>query len=333
RAASKSQRRTQAPDELKSATSQAAETQPKTIADWIRWLAQLQGLETAWNGQVDGENVAADFVEAHRIVGSMVRELLALQTDAVLPHEVTAGELLRIPVDVRNAGKEVLKDAKLIANLVGTGDWGSGTGKIGDWGSGTGKIGSRQGLQSGELIARGERNGGYKGFSSIEGLAGSPSNGFSRLPNNSFISTRRNLWANASIETGSDFSGSKYRRRAWQFQPKGLSPIFDDSEGISERNLLPLDFGLRLRLFDESRFHRVGATNRSFGENAQPTYWFVGFTTGLTGPQSPVPSPRHPAPSLQPLTAELALGNLKSRELRRELLILKVPEELTNKRA
>ncbi|MCX7967667.1 MAG: hypothetical protein N3B10_04140, partial [Armatimonadetes bacterium] len=323
RAASKSQRRTQAPDELKSATSQAAETQPKTIADWIRWLAQLQRLETAWNGQVDGANVAADFAEAHRIVGSMVRELLALQTDAVLPHEVASGELLRIPVDVRNAGKEVLKDAKLIATLVGTGDWGSGTGKIG----------SMLELQSGELIARGERNGGYKGFSSIEGLAGSPSNGFSRLPNNSFISTRRNLWANAAIETGSDFSGSKHCRRAWQFQPKGLSPIFDDSEGISERNLLPPDFGLRLRLFDESRFHRVGTTNRSFGENAQPTYWLVGFTTGLTDPQSQVPSPRLPAPSLQPPIAELALGNLKPRELRRELLILKVPEELTNKRA
>jgi hypothetical protein len=34
-----------------------------------------------------------------------------------LPHEVAAGELLRIPVDIRNAGKEAIRDAKLIATL------------------------------------------------------------------------------------------------------------------------------------------------------------------------------------------------------------------------
>jgi hypothetical protein len=42
---------------------------------------------------------------------------LGLQTDASLPHEVAAGELLRIPVDIRNAGKEAIRDAKLIATL------------------------------------------------------------------------------------------------------------------------------------------------------------------------------------------------------------------------
>ncbi len=115
RAVSKSQRRTQATDGLKAATKQSAEAQPKMLADWVNWLAQLQKLQVEWQQQPDGASIAADFAEANRIVGAMVRELLSLQTEAVLPHEVTTGEILRIPVDVRNAGKEVLKDAKLIA--------------------------------------------------------------------------------------------------------------------------------------------------------------------------------------------------------------------------
>ncbi|MFN3420399.1 MAG: hypothetical protein ACK40X_01560, partial [Armatimonadota bacterium] len=117
RAVSKSQRRTQAPDELKAETKQSSETQPKTLANWLKWLEQLQRLKAEWQQQEDGANIAADFAEASRIVSAMVRELLALQTDAVLPHEVAAGELLRVPVDVRNTGKEVLKDAKLVAML------------------------------------------------------------------------------------------------------------------------------------------------------------------------------------------------------------------------
>jgi len=115
RAVSKSQRRTQATDGLKAVTKQSAEAQPKTLADWVNWLAQLQKLQVEWQQQPDGASIAADFAEANRIVGAMVRELLSLQTEAVLPHEIAAGEILRIPVDVRNAGKEVLKDAKLIA--------------------------------------------------------------------------------------------------------------------------------------------------------------------------------------------------------------------------
>lgn len=117
RAVSKSQRRTQAPDELKAETKQSSEAQPKTLADWLKWLEQLQRLKAEWQRQEDGANIAADFAEAIRIVSAMVRELLALQTDAVLPHEVAAGELLRVPVDVRNTGKEVLKDARLVAML------------------------------------------------------------------------------------------------------------------------------------------------------------------------------------------------------------------------
>ncbi len=117
RAVGKSQRRTQAPEELKAGVKHSFETQPKTLADWLKWLEQLQRLKAEWQQQVDGANIAADFAEANRIVGAMVRELLALQTDAVLPHEVAAGELLRVPVDVQNTGKEVLKDAKLVAML------------------------------------------------------------------------------------------------------------------------------------------------------------------------------------------------------------------------
>ena len=117
RAVSKSQRRPQAPETLKEATKQAAETLPKTAAEWVRWLARLQELADAWQQQPDGSNIAADFAEAQRIVGAMVREMLALQTDAVLPESLAAGETVRLPVDVRNAGKETVKEAKLVASL------------------------------------------------------------------------------------------------------------------------------------------------------------------------------------------------------------------------
>lgn len=121
RAVSKAQRRTQVPAELQEAIKQVAETQPKTLSDWVQWLGQLQELEVAWRQQPDSENIAADFSEAQRIVGAMVRELLALQTDAVMPHEAAAGEMLRIPIDVRNAGKETLRDVKLVVkSIIGT---------------------------------------------------------------------------------------------------------------------------------------------------------------------------------------------------------------------
>lgn len=123
RAASKSQRRTQMPETLRDATKQIAIMQPKTPIDWVQWLAQLQELEKAWDQQPDGKNIASDFAEAHRIVGAMARELLALRTDAVLPEVISAGETLRIPVDIRNGGKELLKDANLVATLfIGIGD-------------------------------------------------------------------------------------------------------------------------------------------------------------------------------------------------------------------
>jgi len=117
RSVSKSQRRTQAPEQLLNETKQATDAQPKNLADWVQWLSKLQELENEWKQQVDGSNIAADFAEASRIVGAVVRENLGLQTDASLPHEVAAGELLRIPVDIRNAGKEAIRDAKLIATL------------------------------------------------------------------------------------------------------------------------------------------------------------------------------------------------------------------------
>jgi len=117
RAVSKSQRRPQAPETLKEATKRAAETLPKTAAEWVRWLARLQELSDAWQQQPDGNNIAADFAEAQRIVGAMVRAVLALQTDAVLPESLAAGETLRLPVDVRNAGRETVKEAKMIATL------------------------------------------------------------------------------------------------------------------------------------------------------------------------------------------------------------------------
>jgi hypothetical protein len=117
RSVSKSQRRTQAPEQLLSETKQVTDAQPKNLADWVQWLSKLQELENEWKQQVDGSNIAADFAEASRIVGAVVRENLGLQTDASLPHEVAAGELLRIPVDIRNAGKEAIRDAKLIATL------------------------------------------------------------------------------------------------------------------------------------------------------------------------------------------------------------------------
>jgi hypothetical protein len=117
RSVSKSQRRTQAPEQLLSETKQVTDAQPKNLADWVQWLSKLQELGNEWKQQVDGSNIAADFAEASRIVGAVVRENLGLQTDASLPHEVAAGELLRIPVDIRNAGKEAIRDAKLIATL------------------------------------------------------------------------------------------------------------------------------------------------------------------------------------------------------------------------
>jgi hypothetical protein len=117
RSVSKSQRRTQAPEQLLSETKQVTDAQPKNLADWVQWLSKLQELENEWKQQVDGSNIAADFAEASRIVGAVVRENLGLQTDASLPHEVAAGELLRIPVDIRNAGKEAIRDAKLTATL------------------------------------------------------------------------------------------------------------------------------------------------------------------------------------------------------------------------
>jgi hypothetical protein len=117
RSVGKSQRRTQAPEQLLDETKKATDAQPQTLADWVQWLSKLQELESQWKQQVDGANIAADFAEASRIVGAVVRENLGLQTDASLPHEVAAGELLRIPVDIRNAGKEAIKDAKLIATL------------------------------------------------------------------------------------------------------------------------------------------------------------------------------------------------------------------------
>ncbi len=323
RAVSKSQRRTQATDGLKAATKQSAEAQPKTLADWVNWLAQLQKLQVEWQQQPDGASIAADFAEANRIVGAMVRELLSLQTEAVLPHEVTAGEILRIPVDVRNAGKETLRNTRLIVTLVGTGDWGSGTGRIGNLGFGTGKIGGRR-LHSENSPTGGEQGGSHQGFPSTESLAGGTSNSFSRLQSDSFVPARGNLWADTAIEEGSSFNSGKYLRRAWEFQSEGLSPLFDDGKGISERNFLPPDFGSRFRLSDGSKFHRVGTAHSSFGENAQPTYWLIGLETGLASPQSPIPSPQ---------IAELKLGDLKPRGLWRELLMLKVPEELVNKRA
>jgi hypothetical protein len=117
RSVSKSQRRTQAPEQLLNETKQVTDAQPKNLADWVQWLSKLQELENEWKQQVDGSNIAADFAEASRIVGAVVRENLGLQTDASLPHEVAAGELLRIPVDIRNAGKEAIRDAKLTATL------------------------------------------------------------------------------------------------------------------------------------------------------------------------------------------------------------------------
>jgi hypothetical protein len=117
RSVSKSQRRTQAPEQLLNETKQVTDAQPKNLADWVQWLSKLQELENEWKQQVDGSNIAADFAEASRIVGAVVRENLGLQTDASLPHEVAAGELLRIPVDIRNAGKEAIRGAKLIATL------------------------------------------------------------------------------------------------------------------------------------------------------------------------------------------------------------------------
>jgi hypothetical protein len=117
RSVSKSQRRTQAPEQLLSETKQVTDAQPKNLADWVQWLSKLQELGNEWKQQVDGANIAADFAEASRIVGAVVRENLGLQTDASLPHEVAAGELLRIPVDIRNAGKEAIRDAKLTATL------------------------------------------------------------------------------------------------------------------------------------------------------------------------------------------------------------------------
>ncbi|MGQ9728109.1 MAG: hypothetical protein ACUVSC_06260 [Candidatus Fervidibacter sp.] len=123
RAIRKSQRRPQAPETLKSDTKRVAETMPKTDSDWAKWLAQLQDLEESWSQQPDGKNVAHDFAEARRIVGAMVREQLSLQTDAVLPESLAAGEIVRLPVDVRNAGKETVKDARLTAVLsLGAGD-------------------------------------------------------------------------------------------------------------------------------------------------------------------------------------------------------------------
>jgi hypothetical protein len=117
RSVSKSQRRTQAPEQLLNETKQVTDAQPKNLADWVQWLSKLQELENEWKQQVDGSNIVADFAEASRIVGAVVRENLGLQTDASLPHEVAAGELLRIPVDIRNTGKEAIRDAKLTATL------------------------------------------------------------------------------------------------------------------------------------------------------------------------------------------------------------------------
>lgn len=122
RAVGKSQRRPQAPENLKNDTKRVAETMPKTDSDWVKWLAQLQDLEESWSQQPDGKNVASDFAEARRIVGAMVREQLSLQTDAVLPETLAAGEIVRLPVDVRNAGKETVKNARLkvvLSSVVG----------------------------------------------------------------------------------------------------------------------------------------------------------------------------------------------------------------------
>ncbi len=117
RAVSKSERRTQAPAELLGAVLEAAATQPEALPDWTRWLARLAELRSAWQAQLEGANVASDFSEAQRIVGGAMRDLLALETDAVLPMSATAGETLRVPVDIRNTGKETLKDAKLVMML------------------------------------------------------------------------------------------------------------------------------------------------------------------------------------------------------------------------
>lgn len=117
RAASKSQRRLRAPEMLRDATRQIAEVQPQAPSEWVQWLVRLQELASAWRQQHDGDNIAADFDEAQRIIGAIVREMLALQTDAVLPEKLAAGDTLRLPVDVRNAGKETVKESKLVVAL------------------------------------------------------------------------------------------------------------------------------------------------------------------------------------------------------------------------
>lgn len=117
RAISKGRRRLKAPPNWHDATKQAAETQPKFLAEWVQWLRRIGELEAQWREQTDSINVAADFTEAHRIVGALVRELLALQTDAVMPENLAAGEKVRIPVDVRNGGKETLREVRLTASL------------------------------------------------------------------------------------------------------------------------------------------------------------------------------------------------------------------------
>ncbi len=122
RAVSKAQRRNQASADLQQATRQTAQAQPKALADWVQWLQQIQKLASAWEQVPDGANVAADFVEAQRIVGAVVREqLAAVETNVVMPEQLTTGELVRLPVDLRNTGKEPLRSVKLIATLrVGT---------------------------------------------------------------------------------------------------------------------------------------------------------------------------------------------------------------------
>jgi len=117
RAVSKSLRHQRGQEALKGETKQVFERQPKTLAEWVQWLAKLQELESAWKQRPEGNNIAADFAEANRIVGGMVREILALKTDAVLPESLVAGETLRLPVDVRNEGRETVKEAKLVAIL------------------------------------------------------------------------------------------------------------------------------------------------------------------------------------------------------------------------
>ncbi len=318
RAVSKSQRREKAPAELKEATRRASEIQPKTTADWVQWLARLQELEAAWKQQIDGANIAADFAEASRIVGAAVREMLGLLTDAALPHEVAAGELLRIPVDVRNTGRETLQQAKLIA-ILGTGDLGLGTGGLG--------------LEGGERQKTnrlgGEGSGTNSGFSAVASLAGSAPVGFGDLSTDSFVPTGGTLWVDGSIEALRCFSCRQYSRGAWQRQSERVSALFANGKGFSQRDDVSPNSRQRLGLHFAKGLCDVGATGCKVGQDAQPLDRLAAeqgtrfAKIALTSPQSPIPSPK----------VKLDLGDLKPRELRRELLMLKVPEDWANKRA